>query len=106
MKLFLSRTPQADEDALEMYQHIGRDHPVAASEYFDALFDLFDTLLDHPKIGTRFEQATGELSGVRFIPVSAKFEKHLVFYIPGDNAIRVIRILHSSRDIETLFLDE
>lgn len=106
MKKTLTRTPQADEDAIEMFQYIGRDNPAAGEEYFDALYRAFDTILAHPDIGTLFTRAQGELTGLRFLPLSAKFRNHLLFYIPVDQQVRVIRILRKSRDIEPLFLDE
>lgn len=33
----------------------------------------------------------------------AGFEKHLIFYQANDTELRVIRMLHSSRDIESIF---
>jgi len=106
MKKFITRTPQSEEDAYATYQYIAIDSVEAAEDYFDALFDTFDKLLEHPKMGAVVEEAKGELHGLRLIPVSSKFRKHLVFYLPKDKCIHIVRILHSSRDIEPLFAEE
>lgn len=106
MKKAITRTPQSEEDAYETYQYIALDGVEAAEAYFDALFDTFDKLLEHSKMGAVVEEAKGELHGLQLIPVSSKFRKHLVFYLSKDKNIHIVRILHSSRDIETLFADE
>ena len=106
MRKSITRTPQSEEDAYETYRHIALDSTDAAEAYFDTLFDVFDKLLEHPEIGAVVEEAKGELLGLRLIPVSSKFRKHLVFYLPKENSIHIVRILHSSRDIELLFAEE
>jgi plasmid stabilization system protein ParE len=106
MKKSITRTPQSEEDAYETYRYIALDSVDAAEAYFDALFDTFDKLLEHPKLGAVVEEAEGELRGLRLIPVSSKFRKHLVFYLPKVKSIHIVRILHSSRDIEPLFAEE
>ena len=106
MRKSITRTPQSEEDAYETYRHIALDSVDAAEAYFDALFDTFDKLLEHPKLGAVVEEAKGELLGLRLIPVSSKFRKHLVFYLPKENSIHIVRILHSSRDIEPLLAAE
>ncbi len=106
MRKSITWTPQAEEDAYETYRHIALDSIDAAEAYFDALFAKFDNLLDYPKIGVVVEEAKGELLGLRLIPVSSKFRKHLVFYLPTEKSILIVRILHSSRDIEPLFNDK
>ena len=106
MKGSITWTPQSEEDAYETYQYIALDSVKTAEAYFDALFDTFDKLLEHPKMGAVVEEAEGELHGLRLIPVSSKFRKYLVFYLSKDKSIHIVRILHSSRDIEPLFADE
>jgi len=79
MKKSITRTPQSEEDAYETYRYIALDSVEAAEAYFDALFDTFDKLLEHPKMGAVVEEAKGELHGLRLIPVSSKFRKHLLY---------------------------
>ncbi len=44
MRKSITRTPQSEEDAYETYRHIALDSIDAAEAYFDALFDVFETL--------------------------------------------------------------
>lgn len=106
MRKAITRTPQSEEDAYETYRHIALDSIDAAEAYFDALFEVFDKLLEHPKIGAVVEEAKGDLLGLRLVPVSSKFRKYLVFYLLKEKSIHIVRILHSSRDIETLFSED
>jgi plasmid stabilization system protein ParE len=71
VKKFITRTPQSEEDAYATYRHIAIDSVDAAEAYFDALFDTFDKLLEHPKMGAVVEEAKGELRGLRLIPISS-----------------------------------
>ncbi len=106
MKVSITRSPKSEEDAYETYRYIALDSVEAAEAYFEALFDTFDKLLEYPNMGVLIEEAKGELQGLRLIRVSSKFRKHLVFYLPKENSIHVVRILHSSRDVELLFVAE
>jgi toxin ParE1/3/4 len=44
------------------------------------------------------------LAGLRVGRVEG-FEKHLIFYRPGDDGVEIIRVLHGARDIDSV-LDE
>ncbi len=103
MKKSVTRTPQSEEDAYDTYRYMALDSIDVAEAYLDALFDTFDKLLEYSKMGAVVEEAKGELHGLRLVPVSSKFRKHLVFYLPTEEGIHIVRILHSSRDIEPLF---
>lgn len=106
MRKLVTRSPESEEDAVTTYRYIALDSVDAAEAYFDALFDTFDQLLEHPKMGAAVEYAGGELLGLRVFPVSSKYRKHLVFYLSTDAGIHIVRILHASRDIEPLFSAE
>ena len=73
MKVSITRSPKSEEDAYETYRYIALDSVDAAEAYFDALFDTFDKLLEHPNMGVLIEEAKEELQGLRLIPVSSKF---------------------------------
>ncbi len=45
------------------------------------------------------------LNGLRRFPVRG-FEKYLVFYLPREAGIDVIRVLHGARDIDNVFAQE
>jgi toxin ParE1/3/4 len=42
---------------------------------------------------------------MRRFPVS-RFDNYLIFYLPHENGIDVIRVLHGARDLDRLFAEE
>jgi toxin ParE1/3/4 len=61
-----------------------------------------ENLLALPEMGSLYESDHPELSGGRFFPVK-RFRNYLVFYRPTPQGIRVLRVLHGARDIESVF---
>ena len=53
-------------------------------------------------MGTLRDFDNSALAGMRFHLVKG-FRKYLVFYIPRNDGIEVVRVLHGARDLETLF---
>ena len=97
------RSPRAQEDILKAYLHIALDNSAIAEEFMDAIDELLDQLLTHPEMGGRIEFRSPRLQGLRLFRVSEKFAHYLMFYRPTGDGIYVVRVLHSSRDIEALF---
>ncbi len=85
MKKSITRTPQSEEDAYETYRYIALDSVEAAEAYFDALFDTFDKLLEHPKMGTVVEKSQGSACSL-----PAHIEGHLSF--PGGFPFTTYRV--------------
>lgn len=58
----------------------------------DALEDCFRTLADQPKIGR---------SADAFAPNLRRFEiqSHIVFYLPDDSGVFIVRVLHERMDL-------
>lgn len=54
------------------------------------------TLAQFPLMG---KECAEIIEGLRSIPVN----NYIIFYRPIDNGIKVIRVLHGARDIESLF---
>ncbi|MHA7099545.1 toxin ParE1/3/4 [Roseivirga pacifica] len=83
----------ADHDLEDIFdytvQEFGMDQAVA---YLSGLDELFYMLLDNPELGRLRPELK---AGLRSI---AK-EAHVVFYSVNDDYIRVIRVLHGSRDM-------
>ena len=75
------------------------DSPESAKRFRDRLRDTLNILLYMPEIGRMREFRNPELQGLRYFPVK-DFNKYLVFYVPVDDGIQVIRVLHSARDID------
>ena len=61
-------------------------------------------LSDFPEIGPSYPLAPAHLDGLRYWHVP-RFERWLVFYLPGPETIDVVRVLHSARDIPSVLAD-
>jgi len=92
----VARRPLAEADILEIWDYIADDNPAAADRWMDQLDAQFQVLATQAKIG----RSRNELApGVRSFPVG----RYVVFYVPLDDGIDVIRVLHGARDIDALF---
>ncbi|GMA91506.1 type II toxin-antitoxin system RelE/ParE family toxin [Homoserinibacter gongjuensis] len=91
-------TGRADEDierAVAYYLHAGS--PRRADDFVDALEACVHRIAAHPSIGSpRFAIETG-ISEIRTIALQ-RFP-YLVFYSEDADAVRVHRVLHTSRDL-------
>ena len=55
----------------------------------------------NPRSGARCGFRAEELQSVRRMPI-AGFPKHLIFYRTEEREIRVLRVIHGARDLESL----
>jgi toxin ParE1/3/4 len=90
-------TPLAEQDIKEIYLYLieiaGQD---LANKF---LIDIRDKCLlfsNNPLLGKLRNEF---IVNLRSFP----FKKYVIFYIPIDKGIDVLRIIHSSRDIEQVF---
>ena len=58
-----------------------------------------------PLVGSECEYLNLRLHGLRMWPVH-NFGHYLIFYRVLDDTIQIVRVLHSSRDIEGIIHDE
>lgn len=88
----INLTPKAtaDLEAIWLYSEI-KFGVVKADEYIGRFSDIFDVLAAH-EIGTRRLELGDHIFS---LPV----EKHVIFFIPSDKAITILRILNQSQDV-------
>jgi toxin ParE1/3/4 len=90
------RRPKAAEDIAAVWDFIADDNPDAADYWVDQLDTQLRLLATQPLMG----RARDELApGIRSFP----FGRHLVFYLPIGDGIDVVRVLHGTRDVDTVF---
>ena len=94
--------PRAIDDMEEQYLFLGKDSPQAAGRFVDCVERTLETLIVSPLIGSARTYQSAELVGLRMFPVR-NFQTRLIFYIPTKSGIEVVRILHGSRDMASLF---
>jgi toxin ParE1/3/4 len=88
---------------LEQFVYLGEQAGVELAErYLAAVDETCRRLLHHPRSGVRYDSGIARLKGLRRVQVNG-FENYLVFYLPTNYGIDVVRVLHGARDIENLF---
>ncbi len=91
-------TARAREDverAIDHYASEGAD--LAALGFIDALADAHALLADHPSIGST--RLTAEIGLPEFRTLALQRYPYLLVTADEADAVRIIRVLHTSRDI-------
>lgn len=92
----VTRRPLAETDIVEIWNYIADDSVAAADRWVDRLDEQFRVLAMQPAMG----RARDELApGVRSLP----FGRYVIFYVPLDDGIDVVRVLHGARDIDAVY---
>ena len=83
-------TPSARSDLIEIFEHIRRDDPRAASDLVDRIDAAVSRLSQHPGMGR-----PGRVSGTRELVIP--HAPYVVAYrVVGDD-VQVLRVLHGAR---------
>ena len=88
----------AAEDLKDIWEYVSQYSENSASKLIKEIKNKFILLRDNPLVGLEQNEY---LIGLRSFVVKSYF----IFYLPLDNGIDVLRVLHSSRDIENIFED-
>jgi toxin ParE1/3/4 len=92
----VTRTQLAADDILDIWDHIAEESVSAADRWVDQLDEKFNLIATQPLMG-RARQELAE--SVRSFP----FGRYVIFYVPLEGGIDVVRVLHSARDIDAVF---
>ena len=91
-KLSISR--QADNDLVSISQYTSAEFGESkARKYRDHLKGCFDALLTNPHLGRSAEELAPGLRRIRQ-------QAHVVFYLPTEEEVLIVRVLHHSMDFE------
>lgn len=99
MAWIVLKRPQAESDLREISDYIAQNNPETAIRFLLKLNEQFKILAENPFLGRSREELLADLRGF-------PFGNYVVFYLPLDNGIEIVRILHGSRDISTFFKEE
>ena len=92
----VTRRPEAADDVLEIWDFIADDSVAEADRWVDRLDERLLLWATQPMIG----RSRDELEpGLR----SMAFGRYVVFFMPLPDGIDIVRVLHSSRDIDQEF---
>jgi len=89
-------TEPAQEDLRAIWEYVARHQADAANKLIKEIVKKFSTLRDHPHIGRQRDEL---LVNLRSLVV----RNYVIFYQPVEDGIEVLRVIHGSRDIDTLF---
>jgi toxin ParE1/3/4 len=70
-----------------------------AVRFRDSVHRTVQRLCQHPLVGARFRSNNPRVRNLRSWPV-AGFETIRIYYLLGDDTIRIIRILRGKRDVK------
>lgn len=88
----------AEQDLEDIWVYLAQNNQIAADKQIANILNRLPMLAQFPDMG-QLRDDLGER--LRSFPV----KPYIVFYIKRDDGIEVVRILHSSRDIDRLFSD-
>jgi toxin ParE1/3/4 len=97
--------PSADQDLDDCFGYIAVDSLESAQRFLKAAETAFDSLSQMPEMGSPREVRNPALVGLRSWPVPG-FRNYLIFYLPIEDGIEVIRVLHGARDIPRLLEED
>ncbi len=92
----LTISAHARADLREIHSYIAKDNPEAARRLIVRLRTKTRTLLQMPGMGRSREDLR---PGLFSFPVG----RYVLFYCPQPGGIVLVRVLHGSRDVPTLF---
>jgi toxin ParE1/3/4 len=89
-------SPLARTDLKEIGDYIARDNPHRAISFVEELVGQCQKLAGNPGIGAPRPELA---EGLRMLPHG----RYLIFYRVDDEVLRIVRVLHSARDLGPLF---
>lgn len=93
---------KAEADVEEIVRYIAFDNPQAGEAFRAALQSACEMLADLPEAGSARSFGNPELKSLRLWRIPG-FKKYLIFYHNTDEGVEIVRVLHSARDIPSLF---
>jgi toxin ParE1/3/4 len=95
------KKPRAEEDLLDIFEHIGERNLAAAEKFLEAAERAFGLLSHFPLMGKPWKSSSPRLANIRSWPVP-KFKNYLIFYRPIKNGIEVLHVLYGRRNLPTI----
>ena len=96
--------PQVIRDLIDLATYIAENNLDSSDRFLYAAEETFKQLGQMPKLGKQCQFKNSRLQNVRQIAVKG-FRKYLIFYQITTGEVEIIRVLHGSRDIETILGD-
>lgn len=101
MRVFYRRAARDDVVRQFRYYLVSLDLPEIAVRFRDAVRLTIRSLRHRPLIAPRYDSGNPELRSLRSWPVIG-FEAIRIYYLPDEDAIYIVRILHGRRDVRAI----
>jgi plasmid stabilization system protein ParE len=88
------------EEQADWYQQ--RSGHALARRWADEVTCALIRIEKNPRSGARCNFIADELRGIRRMPIGG-FPRHLILYRAAETEIRILRVVHGARDLESLF---
>lgn len=89
--------PSATADLEQIASYLDRQSSSAADRFLSSFDDATRLLASMPRMGA-LRIHRGRLRGLRSWPLTS-FGPYLIFYLPIEQGIEVMRVLHGARDV-------
>lgn len=97
----------AKDDILRQFRYylVDQNSPEAASRFLKAVERTIDGIVQQPRAGAPKHLPNKSLAGLRSRSVPG-FEDIRIYYLAHQSLIRVVRVLHGKRDINSILEEE
>jgi toxin ParE1/3/4 len=92
----LEFSPEATADLADIGAYIAKDNPKRARSFVDELENRCAGLTEYPETGRPRPELAADLR-------SKPHGRYVIFYTPGDEVVRVERLLQGARDVKGEF---
>ncbi|MBF0318400.1 MAG: type II toxin-antitoxin system RelE/ParE family toxin [Nitrospirae bacterium] len=94
--LRILKRPEAESDLEEIWLYIAQDNPDKADKLLDEIEESSRKIAQFTNMGRNRDELH---PGLRSFPAG----KYLIYYLPINGGIEIVRVLHGMRDIATFF---
>jgi toxin ParE1/3/4 len=105
MSFQISIHSTAMRDINEYADYISQNSIDAALRFYESVSETTRMIAEHPARWPRYEPADPRAGEIRRRAVIG-FDKYLIFYRIGDDAVEILRVMHGSRDIHSILANE
>jgi toxin ParE1/3/4 len=88
----------AEEDLKDIWAYVAENNPEAAGRLIKEITRRFALLRDNPHAGREQDKLLVNLR-------SFVVKNYFIFYLPFEGGVEILRVLHGSRDIGSIFED-
>lgn len=96
------KRPQAERDIEEAFVYVAEDNIDVGVYFLVAIEESIEYLADFPFIGNQRDYKNPRFQNIRMWRVKG-YPNYLIFYLVTDDRIEIIRMVHSSRDLDEMF---